>query len=501
MTKTRVLIIDDDQNMLELAEFHLQARGYETRRAETGEQGLKLVEDSYFAVVLTDLQLPDLGGIEVVKRLKEISPETEIIMISGHGSVSKAVEATKAGAFYFVEKPVEFEELMVLIEKAIERRQQAEEIKQLRGRLTNRASYYNIIGSSKAMQDIYEMIDSVAESDANILIVGESGTGKELIANAIHYKSSRAKKPFVKINCSALPKELIESELFGHTKGAFTGAAMDKTGLISRADSGSLLLDEIAEMPVELQPKLLRVLQERVYYRLGSEKAQEADFRLISATNCNPHEAMREGRLREDLYYRINTIEIHVPPLRDRVEDIQHMADHFLKEMAAKYQRPVCKMSQESYQRLFEYSWPGNVRELQHTIERAVLLCKTGTIELEPLPYGQAVRAVSAVAAAGATSGSVSTSRAGPTTVDPIQQPVGPKEFSFEELGRIIVEKVPDPKSGGEPVNVFGEVERAIVGAALDRTGGNKQAAANLLGVYRPRLYSMIKKHNLSNNN
>ncbi len=502
MSKTRVLIIDDDQSMLELAEFHLQARGYETRRAETGEQGLKLVEDSYFAVVLTDLQLPDLGGIEVVKRLKQISPETEIIMISGHGSVSKAVEATKAGAFYFVEKPVEFEELMVLIEKAVERRQQAEEIKQLRGRLTNRASYYNIIGSSKAMQDIYEMIDSVAESDANILIIGESGTGKELIANAIHYKSNRAKKPFVKINCSALPKELIESELFGHTKGAFTGATLDKIGLISRADGGSLLLDEIAEMPVELQPKLLRVLQERVFYRLGSEKAQEADFRLISATNLDPFQAMKEGRLREDLYYRINTIEIRVPPLRERVEDIQHLAEHFLQELATKYQRPVCKMSQESYQRLFEYPWPGNVRELQHAVERAVLLCKTGTIEVGTLPYGQApsLRAVSAVASVGSTTGSVATSRPEPATMEPVHQSPAQKDLSFEELGRIIVEKVPDPKSGGEPVNVFGEVERAIVGAALDRTGGNKQAAANLLGVYRPRLYSMIKKHNLSNN-
>jgi two-component system response regulator AtoC len=502
MAKTRVLIIDDDQSMLELAEFHLQARGYDTRRAETGEQGLKLVEDSYFAVVLTDLQLPDLGGIEVVKRLKQISPETEIIMISGHGSVSKAVEATKAGAFYFVEKPVEFEELMVLIEKAVERRQQVEEIKQLRGRLTNRASYYNIIGSSKAMQDIYEMIDSVAESDANILIIGESGTGKELIANAVHYKSNRAKKPFVKINCSALPKELIESELFGHTKGAFTGATLDKTGLISRADGGSLLLDEIAEMPVELQPKLLRVLQERVFYRLGSERAQEADFRLISATNQDPFRAMQEGRLREDLYYRINTIEIRVPPLRDRVEDIQHLAEHFLQELAKKYQRPVCTMSQESYQRLFEYPWPGNVRELQHAVERAVLLCKTGTIEAATLPYGQAaaVRAVSAVASMGSTAGSVATSRPEPVTPDPVHQSAAQKELSFEELGRIIVEKVPDPKSGGEPVNVFGEVERAIVGAALDRTGGNKQAAANLLGVYRPRLYSMIKKHNLTNN-
>ena len=192
-------------------------------------------------------------------------------------------------------------------------------------------SYYNIIGSSKAMQNIYEIIDSVAESDANIMVIGDSGTGKELIANAIHFKSLRAKKPFVKINCSALPKELIESELFGHTKGAFTGATTDKIGLIGQATGGSLLLDEIGEMPVELQPKLLRVLQERVYYRLGSEKAHEADFRLISATNRNPLDAVAAGQLREDLYYRINTIEIHVPPLRERAEDVQHLAEHFLR--------------------------------------------------------------------------------------------------------------------------------------------------------------------------
>src|SRR6185295_8856791 len=365
MAKKRVLIIDDDQSMLELAEYHLQAQGYETARAQTGEEGLRLVETSHFDVALTDLQLPDLDGIEVVRRLKDLSPGIEIIMVSGYGSVSKAVEATKAGAFYFVEKPVAFEELMVLIEKAVERGQQAEEIKQLRGRLTSRTSYYDIIGNSKLMQDIYEGIDSVAESDANILILGESGTGKEMIANAIHFKSLRGKKPFVKINCSALPKELIESELFGHTKGAFTGATLDKTGLISRAEGGSLLLDEIAEMPVELQPKLLRVLQERTYYRLGSEKAQEADFRLISATNRDPLDAVREGKLREDLYYRVNTIEIRLPPLRERVEDIQRLAEHFLQEFAMKYQRPALRISQDSYQRLFDYTWPGNVRELQ----------------------------------------------------------------------------------------------------------------------------------------
>jgi DNA-binding NtrC family response regulator len=502
MPKTKVLIIDDDESMLELAEFHLQAQGYEAARAETGEEGLKLAEGQHFDVILTDLQLPDLGGIDVVKRLKEIAPESEIIMISGHGSVSKAVEATKAGAFYFVEKPVEFEELMLLIEKAVERGQQAEEIKQLRGRLTNRTSYYNMIGSSKAMQNIYEMIDSVAESDANILIIGESGTGKELIANAIHYKSLRAKKPFVKINCSALPKELIESELFGHTKGAFTGAAMDKVGLISRADDGSLLLDEIGEMPVELQPKLLRVLQERVFYRLGSDRAQEASFRLISSTNRDPFEAIKMGQLREDLYYRINTIEIRVPPLRERLEDIQHLAEHFLQEFARKYQRPVCRISEESYKRLFEHTWPGNVRELQHAVERAMLLSKSETIDVEALPFAQA-RAMAATTSATGSTGTVSRSLPTFANGDPVisnneEQVPNSDESSFDAIGRIIVDKVPEPKNGAEPVDVFAEVERAVVSAALTRTGGNKQAAANLLGIYRPRLYSMIKRHNLT---
>jgi DNA-binding NtrC family response regulator len=497
MSKTRVLIIDDDLSMLELAEFHLQAQGYEAARAETGEEGLKLVEGSHFDVILTDLQLPDLGGIEVVKRLKEISPESEIIMISGHGSVAKAVEATKAGAFYFVEKPVEFEELMILIAKAVERGQQVEEIKQLRGRLTNRASYYNIIGSSKAMQDIYEMIDSVAESDANILIIGESGTGKELIANAIHYKSLRAKKPFVKINCSALPKELIESELFGHTKGAFTGAAMDKMGLISRADGGSLLLDEIGEMPVELQPKLLRVLQERVFYRLGSDKAQEASFRLISSTNRDPIQAINEGGLREDLYYRINTIEIRVPPLRERLDDIQHLAEHFLHGLAEKYQRPVRRISEESYQRLFEHSWPGNVRELQHAVERAMLLGKGESIDVHALPSGQTATRAPKTMAVAATS--TADTAADLINTSSQNQSVDPVEPSFDAIGRIIVDKVPEPNNGAEPVDVFAEVERAVVSAALTRTKGNKQAAANLLGIYRPRLYSMIKRHNLTN--
>ncbi len=516
MDGRKILVIDDAVDTLEMMTAYLRSEGYEPVTSETGKHALELINAEKFEVVLTDLQLPDLNGIELVKQIKELSPETEIIMISGYGSVSKAVEATKAGAFYFIEKPVEFDELIVLLEKALERRQQAEEIKQLKRKLTNRNSYYNMIGSSKRMQEIYDLIDNVAESDANILLLGESGTGKELVANAIHYRSLRAKKPLVKINCSSLPKELIESELFGHTKGAFTGAASEKTGLIGQANGGSLLLDEIAEMPIELQPKLLRVLQERVYFRLGSEKPQEANFRLISATNRNPLDAISEGRLREDLYYRINTIEIHLPPLRERGEDIQNLTAHFLQEFAETYKRPVYALSQEAQDLMLEYNWPGNVRELRNVIERAVLLAKGEIIEASMLPFGQGA---AKAAAATATATAESTEYEKPqeeilsgangnahVIVSPPKPPLPEadknlleSDISFEEIGRLILNNAPEfaDVNGHGRQDIFDKIEKVVVSAALERTKGNKQAAANLLGVYRPRLYGMIKKHNI----
>src|SRR5215510_8306001 len=492
MSKAKVLVIDDDPEMLDLARFHLEKNGYEVICAETGAQALRLVAEHRHEVVLTDLKLPDIYGIELVAKLKEVSPGTEVIMITGYGSVTEAIDATKAGAFYFIEKPVEFEELMALIGRAIERGRQAEEIERLRGRLRERDSYYNIIGSSRAMQNIYEIIESIAESDANVMILGESGTGKELIANAIHFKSARSKKPFVKINCSALPKELIESELFGHTKGAFTGATMEKMGLIGQAAGGSLLLDEIAEMPVELQPKLLRVLQERVYYRVGSEKALEADFRLISATNRNPLDAIRDGSLREDLYYRINTIEIQVPPLRDRAEDVQHLAEHFLRIYAEKYTRSVRSISQQAYERMFAYTWPGNVRELQNVMERAVLLAKGEVIEESAIPMSKP-----ATKAPAPPPSTAPVSRPTPPPGAPAPPSVNASDLTLDQLARLIVNKMPSPTRGGSRVDIFTQLEGAIVRAALERTRGNKQAAANLLGLYRPRLYSMLRKHNL----
>ncbi|GAC1446679.1 MAG: sigma-54 dependent transcriptional regulator [Pyrinomonadaceae bacterium] len=496
-----ILVIDDDRSMLELAEYHLQSQGYKVVTAETGTEGLKQADEQRFDLVITDFNLPDIDGIEIVKRIKETVPETEVIVATGFSSVTKAVDAIKAGAFYFVEKPIEFEELLALIEKALERRRQAVEIEHLRGRLRTRESYVNIIGSSKAMQDIYETIDSVAESDANVLIIGESGTGKELIANAIHFKSLRAKKPFVKINCAALPKELIESELFGHTKGAFTGAATDKIGLIGQADGGSLLLDEIGEMPVELQPKLLRVLQERVYFRLGSEKPHAVNFRLISATNRNPLEAVRSGALREDLYYRINTIEIRVPSLAERAEDIQHLAEHFLKHYTEKYNRPVQTISQAAYERMFAYQFPGNVRELQNIIERSVLLSKGKTIEVSQLPFAQGAEKFIGASASSATSATNTATAVQSAThfEQPESSSMSSSEPTLDQLGQLIVKQIPDPQPDEAMNDIFEQIELSVVIAALERTKGNKQAAAALLGLYRPRLYSIIKRHNLQN--
>ncbi|HKZ02409.1 MAG TPA: sigma-54 dependent transcriptional regulator [Pyrinomonadaceae bacterium] len=448
----RILIVDDEPVMADSLKQNLMEEGYSVDTASNGAEAIELFDQGGHHLAICDLQLPDMDGLEVMRHMKDARPTTEVIVVTGYGSVPKAVEATKAGAFYFVEKPFDFEEIQPLVDKALERRELVAETTNMRRQLSTRAEYFNIIGASKQMQTIYETIESVAKSDANVLIVGESGTGKELIANAIHYNSLRSKKPFIKVNCAALPKELIESELFGHTKGAFTGAHADKEGLVQHAARGSLMLDEIAEMPVELQPKLLRVLQERSYRKIGSEKTYAVDFRLISSTNRPPADAIRDGLLRDDLFYRISTITIHVPPLRERSEDIQLLTEHFLHMYSQKYERSIGGVSQAAYQRLFGHTWPGNVRELQNVIERAVLLAKSNRIEPFDLPFDN---------------GSL-----------PVGTPQGlgwdvPPNMTLEDIERLVIERT------------------------LQRTGGNKQAAANLLGIYRPRLYSKIRKYNI----
>lgn len=445
----RILVVDDE--IADSLRLNLENEGYAVDTAATGAEAIERFDQGGHHLAICDLMLPDIDGLEVMRHLRDARPNTEVIMISGHGSTPKAVEATKAGAFDFVDKPFEFDELLLRVINALKQRELITENENMRRQLSTRAEYFNIIGSSKQMQTIYETIESVAKSDANVLIVGESGTGKELIANAIHYNSLRSKKAFIKVNCAALPKELIESELFGHTKGAFTGAHADKEGLVQHAAGGSLLLDEIAEMPVELQPKLLRVLQERSYRKIGSEKTYSVDFRLICSTNRLPADAIREGLLRDDLFYRISTITIHVPPLRERSEDIQLLTEHFLKMYAKKYDRPITGVSQAAYQRLFAHGWPGNVRELQNVLERAVLLAKGTKIEPFDLPFDNG----------GLPEGSAA------ATWDV------PPNLTLEDIEKLVIERT------------------------LQRTGGNKQAAANLLGIYRPRLYSKIRKYNI----
>src|SRR5882672_10934646 len=440
----RILVVDDEPLMADSLRQNLAEEGFVVDTAATGAQAIEQFDVGGHQLAICDLQLPDMDGLDVLRHIKEARPATEVIVVTGYGTVARAVEATKAGAFYFVQ-------MLPLVEKALERRELKAETESMRRQLSTRAEYFNIIGASKQMQTIYETIESVAKSDANVLIIGESGTGKELIANAVHYNSLRAKKPFIKVNCAALPKELIESELFGHAKGAFTGAHADKEGLVQHAAGGSLMLDEIAEMPVELQPKLLRVLQERTCRKIGSEKSYPVDFRLITSTNRLPADAIRDGLLRDDLFYRISTITIHVPPLRERMEDIQLLTDHFLKLYAEKYERPIAAVSQSAYQRLFAHSWPGNVRELQNVIERAVLLAKSATIEPFDLPFDNGT----ASAAAPALAWDV------------------PPNMTLEDIEKFVIERT------------------------LQRTGGNKQKAANMLGIYRPRLYSKIKKYKI----
>jgi len=448
----RILVVDDEALMADSLKQNLEEEGYVVDTAANGTEAIELFDQGGHHLAICDLQLPDMEGLEVMRHMKDARPTTEVIVVTAFGSIPKAVEATKAGAFSFIQKPFDFEEIQPLVEKALERRELVAETTNMRRQLSTRAEYFNIIGASKAMQTIYETIESVAKSDANVLIVGESGTGKELIANAIHYNSLRCKKPFIKVNCAALPKELIESELFGHTKGAFTGAHADKEGLVQHAAGGSLMLDEIAEMPVELQPKLLRVLQERSYRKSGSEKTFAVDFRLISSTSRPPADAIRDGLLRDDLFYRISTITIHVPPLRERNEDIQLLTEHFLRMYAEKYDRSIVGVSQAAYQRLFSHLWPGNVRELQNVIERAVLLAKSNRIEPIDLPFDNGSLPEGSIAGS---------------------EWEVPPNMTLEDIERLVIERT------------------------LQRTGGNKQAAANLLGIYRPRLYSKIRKYNI----
>jgi len=449
MAEGRILVVDDEESVADAFRTMLQEEGYGVRTAGSASRALAEVERADWDLAFVDLKLPDMDGLELLKKLQARRPGLVAIVITAHGSGSKGFEARKAGAHDFLDKAQDMnpDRILTVVANALEH-------KRMRDELAGRRDYAGIIGQSPAMQKVFELLDTVTSVDANVLIAGESGTGKELIANAIHYRSPRADGPFIKINCAALPKDLIESELFGYAKGAFTGATADKPGLFEEAHHGSLLLDEIAEMPADLQAKLLRVLEERKFRRLGTSRDIEVDFRLISSTNRDPEAAVREMRLREDLYYRINTVTIRIPPLRERPEDLSRLAQHFLARFAEKHGKPVSGIGGDAYQALLGYGWPGNVRELEHAMERAVLVARGAEIAVGDLP--EAVTR-------GRPAGTVKTG----------EPPAAPTTLNLEER------------------------ERLAILQALEATNWNKQAAAALLGLHRPTLYSKMRKHGI----
>ncbi len=450
-----VLVVDDEPSIVDGLRLTLEAEGLAVRIAGSVNTALSVATQSDVQAAIVDLMLPDGDGLVLTRELKRRDPALEVIVVTAYGSVRKAMEATKgAGAFYVLEKPFDPDEVVGLVKNALEHRKLVVENTDLRRRLGEQVADSEILGSAPNWQRVMETVVSVADTDANVLVVGESGTGKELIANALHERSHRREGPWIKINCAALPKDLIESELFGHTRGSFTGATTEKTGLLEEAHHGSLLLDEITEMPPDLQAKLLRVLEERQVRRLGGTKTVPVDFRLISSTNRSAESAVKEGVLRQDLYFRINTVTIQVPALRERRDDVPILVRAFLDRYRAKHDRPVEGIEPEAYRRLLVYPWPGNVRELQHAIEHAVLVVRGKQIGLSDLP-------------------------------EPLQRNAG------EAVGASAIAPSEVPSGSLE------EIERASILKALETTRWNKQAAAGLLGLRRPTLYSKMRKHGI----
>jgi DNA-binding NtrC family response regulator len=453
----RILVIDDERPILMTLEALLGRHGYKVETAGTAALGKRALKNSP-ALVLLDLQLPDADGLQMLEEIKTERPGTQVIILSAHDSLSNAIESIKRGAYHFISKPYAPEELLSLVEKALEKQSLLRETEQLRRKTQQLEKRLELaetrlapVIKSKAMQQIGELVDAMAPSEANVLITGESGVGKEVIANVIHMRSRRAEKPMVKLNCAAFPQALIESELFGYVKGAFTGATNDFQGMIAAADGGTLFLDEISEMPADLQTRFLRVLQEREYRPLGSTKTLNADFRVIAATNRPVATALAENRLRSDLYYRLNTFQIEVPPLRERKEDIPPLVALFLQRFAQQLGRAQPDLTPEAYEKLLEYCWPGNVRELQNAIEYAVVLARDGRIAVKDLPAE-------------------------------VQLPVALQHLERSSNGR-------------DDVFDLDELERNAILQALARCHGNKKKAAQLLGIQRPTLYNKMKRH------
>lgn len=451
MTKGRVLIVDDEVAAAESFSELLSEWGYETASEADGLAGLDRAEDFRPSVVITDVHMPRLDGFGLLRELRSRFPEMAVILLTGNGSVEMALRAVQEeGAFYYFEKPIDLQRLRLVVERAVEYSEARLENEVLRRQLRDRGAFGELVGQSESMRQIYVLIEQVAPSTASVLITGESGTGKELVARTIHNLSPRKNEPFVAINCSAIPETLMESELFGHEKGAFTGASSRRQGCFELAAGGTLLLDEIAEMPTLLQAKLLRVIEERTVRRLGSTQEIPVDVRLLAATNKDPHEAVHKGELREDLLYRLNVISIEMPPLRDHLEDLPLLVRHLINQLAERHNRPARLISPEALDVLQSHSWPGNVRELRNAIERAVIICSGEQIErhhLAPYPVEQRRRV---------------------RDEDTVTFPVG------------------------TPIE---EVERQMIFRTLQKTGNNKTRAANLLGVSLKTLHNKLRHY------
>ena len=388
MSSERIVIVDDEADLAASCQRLLDGKGYHTAIAHSGAEGLEIVRQDEPDLVLTDLKMPGMGGMELLKQIKSESPETGVVMMTAFSTIEDAVEAMRLGAADFIPKPFTPEHLAIVVARVLEEGQLRKENRSLREQLSREYSFDNIIGRSAPMVQIFESIKKIADSNINVLITGESGTGKELIARSIHANGNRQGKPFVPINCGALPENLVESEIFGYEKGAFTGAAKSRPGLLEEADGGTFFMDEVGELPQTLQVKFLRALEDGSFRRLGSNQERESDFRLICATNQNLDHAVDEGDFREDLFYRINTFPIHLPPLKQRRDDIVLLANHYLQVYARKNQKPTSGIDSEAMDLMTAYEWRGNVRELQNVLERALILASGDVITVDDLPEG-----------------------------------------------------------------------------------------------------------------
>jgi DNA-binding NtrC family response regulator len=448
MTEDRgaVLVVDDDADMRELVHDMLKDRGHQVTTAGSGQEALKVLGEQDFAVVLTDLRMKGMQGLELLTEIRRGNADIGVILMTAFGSVETAVEAMKHGASDYLTKPVKKDELVRVVERVIRETSLRREVGRLRREIHKEYSFHQILGKSKPIQAVFDLIRRVADSPTNVLITGESGTGKELVAKAIHYNSDRKEGPFVPVNCAAIPEPLLESELFGHMRGAFTDAKMDKRGLFEEAQRGTLFLDEISELPLILQAKILRAIQEKEIRRVGANKPIAVDVRIIAATNLNLSEEVKAKRFRDDLYYRLNVIELKLPPLRERREDIPLLVDAFLKKCGASRGKEVKGVSESALAMLMDYAWPGNVRELENIVERAVTLTRGDKIVPEDLP-------------------------------STVQGSRGDRRVLDEAAERTL------------PLEA---VEKEYILKILEKMGGNKYQAAHALGIDRKTLYRKL---------